>query len=611
MRLSALFSDGMVLQRDQYNLLWGYTKPNQKIEGTFADISFQGTANKRGYFEILLPKLCAGGPYELYMLADEDCHITDILVGDVFLLGGQSNMEIPINRTLDLFWKEIEETEEPFIRMFEVPKEYEFGCVREDIISGKWIQAKQEELLTFSAIGYFTAKYIRETESIPIGFIQTAVGGTPIQAWCSEESLRREELYIDEIEQCKDKEYVANTIEKETKREELWHREANQLEETKEQEKGELVIPGLWKGTKLESFHGTIVLEKKVILTKEQLELHSEAYVVLGAIVDADKVYINDVFVGETGYKYPPRRYKIPYGVLKEGENIIQIRMFVFRETGGFIPGKIYAIEFGTSREHKILLDGVWNYQIAKTMPVLPDLTFFQYKASGVYNAMIYPVRKWNIQAVLFYQGESNTDHPRGYSKLMKMMIKDWRKLWNKDNLPVFYAQLTAFSDSVEDCKTENWSILREEQRKILKLPHTAMVVTLDAGEYNDLHPQDKKTVGYRFSLVIRKYLYKEKIVASGPIYSYMEKQEGKIIIHFEETGSGLRMLQTEGVNGFEICGKEEVFVSAQAKISENTVIVWSEEIQEPVKVRYAWRDYPKGANLYNQEGLPASPFMV
>lgn len=616
MRLSTLFSNGMVLQRGQKNLLWGYTKEGVTVKGSFGGKGFTVASGKKGYFEVVLPETAVGGPYELYVSDGEEICIRDVLVGDVFLLGGQSNMELPLKRTLDLFRKELDELGEPEIRMFEVPKEYLFGTVREDLDHGKWIRAVGEDRLNFSAVGYFLAKIIRKQKHVPIGLLQTAVGGTPVQAWCSEGTLQEMELSIEEIMQCKDADYVRKTIEKEFLVEQNWRRKAWQAISCVNEWTGEMVIPGIWNQKPLLDFHGSLLLEKKVEVSKSQSRCRS--YLRLGAIVDADRVFVNGVMVGETEYKYPPRCYELPLGLLHIGVNLIRIEMCVFREKGGFIPDKSYEIVFEDEVKSAIKLEGTWKYAIGKELPYLPEMTFFQSKPTGLYNGMIYPVRKWNICCFLFYQGESNTDDPEGYSRVFEAMIGDWRTLWKRRNLPFLYVQLAGFADAEKVCKGTKWAALREEQRKVLKVWNTAMVVAFDVGEYNDLHPQDKKTIGYRLSLAVRKLVYGENLMYSGPIYDKMGREGERVRISFIHIKGGLRIgNESEGkepetvLKGFEVCHDDGIFVPAFAKIEYGSVLVWNEEVGDIRRVRYAWLDNPEEANLYNAENLPASPFIT
>lgn len=613
MKLSPLFSDGMMLQRGQINLLWGYTTANHLVEGSFGECLFSTNAKINGYFEVNLPSLPAGGPYELKIIADKKKTIKDIMVGDVFLLGGQSNMEMPISRTIELYREEIENTCEPNIRMFEVPKEYEFQEEREEITNGRWIKACGEELLDFSAAGFFAAQEIKKEHKVPIGLIQTAVGGTPAKAWASEETIKEMGLYIDELEECKVPGYPKKIEESEAKREQDWLKRAKEAFSKKGLKKGTINIPGIWKNNELHDFCGAIRLRKEFNLSAMNAKRETE--LVLGAIIDADTVYINGSYIGETGYKYPPRYYTIPAGVLKKGKNILEIQMNIFRSNGGFMPGKQYGLRFLKERELFLDLAGDWTWELMEEMEYLPDSTFFSYKAAGLYKGMLSPISKWNVCGVLYYQGESNTGNAETYNEEMKALINDWRKLWKQEQLPFIYVQLAGYADGDLVNQGTAWARLRYEQEKTLEVSNTAMVVAYDIGEYNDLHPMNKKTLGQRLALAVRSLIYKEDIISMGPkVESISVKDDGKVRVSFSNVGRGLcagySCLNKE-IYDVEILDAYGNYKTAKASIDvkQAELVACLKNVKEPKGIRYAWKDCPEKGNLYNSEGLPALPF--
>lgn len=607
MRLSALFSDGMVLQRNQDNQIWGHTEPECKITGLLGGKVFEGCAEENGFFSISLPECPVGGPYQLTIKADEEIVIHDVMVGDVFLLGGQSNMELPLNRTVEMFREELEQTSEPDIRMFEVPKEYEFLEERENIEQGSWIKATGDTLLAFSGVGYFTAKAIKDHYNIPIGLIQTAVGGTPAKSWCSEETIRRMGYYTEELEQCKVSGYTKEVEQEESERENEWNRVGKEAFLGTPIRTGKIPVPGKWHDTDLANFHGAVRLRTTFTVTKEELVFPAE--ILLGTFIDVDITYINGIYVGETPYQYPPRIYRIPEGVLKEGENVVEVHAFVQRDVGGFMPGKQYCIRMGENRDIFLNLAGTWKYEVMKDIPILPPTTFFIYKAAGMYNGMLAPVHRWKVSAFLFYQGESDTAHPDRYVKEMKELIKDWRYLWGA-NYPFVYVQLAGYSGGLIEDQSTEWAEFRAAQEKTLQEDNTAMACIYDVGEYNDLHPLDKKTVGNRIALCLQKLLYKEDVLASGPVLAKAVPLEGKVILRFKEIGEGLCTRENnKEVYGIELRDTEGNFREANATIEGEEVHVTSDQIQSPTGVRYAWKDCPIEANLYNRKGLPALPF--
>lgn len=611
MRLPSLFQDGMVLQREVENYIWGITTSEQKVKGRFGGERFETIANVHGEFKVQLPRLPVGGPYEMEIEDKEKIKIKDILIGDVFLLGGQSNMELPVHRTLELFRKEIKEMDEPEIRMFELPKEYKFDGERSFLEQGSWKKAQRNDLLEFSAVGLFMARALREKYKIPIGLLQSAVGGTPIKAWCSEKTIKHMGVYVEELEQCKQLGYVKKVEQEEAKKEQEWLKEANQSMEGIPIKEGKIQIPGIWKEGELFQFHGAICLERKITLT--QVEAEKNAEILLGAIVDADKVFINGVYCGETGYQYPPRIYPVPKGVLKEGENTIRIQICVFRNTGGFVEGKKYGLRFCRDNDQFMDLSGVWDYKIMKYMEQLEPTTFFNYKASSLYNGMLTPIKNYQIACCVFYQGESNTGNPYGYEHEFRAMIKDWRKLFNKENMPFVYVQLAGFSDGEFEHQGRNWAVLRREQEKVLDVPNTAMVQAYDLGEYNDLHPLNKKGVGQRLSLAIRRLCYGEQVECMGPVVKEIKvRDDNRVLIILDRGGDEIQVRDESGnhrIGGIELKDEDDVYVEAKAKLVVDGIIVWIPTLERPKGIRYAWKNCPIGANLYGKNGLPVVPF--
>jgi sialate O-acetylesterase len=330
-----------------------------------------------------------------------------------------------------------------------------------------------------------------------------------------------------------------------------------------------------------------------------------DAMLYMGRMVDADSVYINGAFVGTTGYQYPPRNYPVPRGVLKAGKNILAVRLVSKQGFPEFVPDKPYKMVF-PNRE--ISLEGTWKYQSGALMPAMPGggMTF-QYQPAGLYNAMIAPLKNQAVKGVLWYQGEANTDRYDEYYDLMSALIGDWRSLWKPD-LPFLIVQLPNFMEPALIQQYSSWAELRDVQRKLAQtIPNTALAVAIDLGEWNDIHPLNKKEVGNRLALQALKLVYGENIVSDGPVYQSKIIYGNKIILSFRQGTNDLMPVQE--LKGFAIAGADGVFKLAKASIEGNKVIVWNDDIAQPVVVRYAWANNPDGANLRNKAGLPASPF--
>ena len=329
-----------------------------------------------------------------------------------------------------------------------------------------------------------------------------------------------------------------------------------------------------------------------------------QATLVLGALVDADTTYVNGTKVGQTTYKYPPRRYTVPADVLKPGSNTITIRLESHRDHSGFVSDKEYWIGAGETR---VDLNGEWHYKLGVVHEHLQQTTFIQYKPMGLYNAMINPLTSLPIKGVIWYQGESNTANPDKYGDMFKTMIEDWRNKWNNPTLPFLFVQLANFNPRLSTPAQSGWAELREQQASALSLPNTGMAVAIDVGEWNDIHPLDKESVGERLAKNALHKVYGKDIVYSGPMATKVTLKGSHVWINFKYQGGGL---STSGTNltGFEIADESGVFHWAKAEIKGERVQVWHPDVKHPSAVRYAWADNP-AANLYNKDGLPAAPF--
>ncbi len=336
------------------------------------------------------------------------------------------------------------------------------------------------------------------------------------------------------------------------------------------------------------------------------------AKIYMGCIVDADNLYVNGILCGNTTYQYPPRRYNLKENILKQGKNIITIQVTNTAGKGGFVPDKTYYLTAGTDT---IDLRGDWQYKVGQVFTpeenAPASYTFSaQTEPTGLYNTMVAPAINYAIKGVVWYQGEANTDKPKEYNLLLNTLIADWRSKWNQKDMPFIYAQLPNFMQVKYSPSESNWAELREGQLECLLVPNTAMAVTIDAGEWNDIHPLNKKDVGQRLALGAEKIAYHDSsIIASGPIYKSAKVEENHIVLTFGDIGSGLIAKNDSTLSQFEISGASRKFYWAHATIEGNKVIVWNDNVPNPVYVRYAWQDNPRGANLYNKEGLPASPF--
>lgn len=593
-RLPDLISDCMVLQRDVELEIWGWSDPSDHITVRFNGSYYETKADADGNWSVTLPPQKAGGPY---LLEINEIDIRDVLVGDVWLCSGQSNQETPIHRLTEKF-PEINVSNNHMIRHYKVPAQDSKESLKEEIAGNAvWHSGVASEVMNWTALAYFYAQEAYAKTGVPQGMLVSSLGGSAIESWVGQEHLSEfPHLILDK------QALVAFEEASKDKGDGLWSDP-----DFDDSDWSLMQMPGTWKENGLD-VRGTVWMRKDFMLPAEMDGRH--ARLSLGTLVHNDRVYINGVFVGSTGYEYPPRRYEIPSGILKQGRNTIAVRLNAPAGNGEFVKDKPYKI-IGDFAE--VDLTGGWKYKVGTDLDEVAEyaerLKNRDAVGSGLYNGMIYPLRKYKVRAAIWYQGESNSDNPGAYGDIMTSLIEDWRELWNMPDMPFLLVQLPNFMEKQPHPYDCGWARIREAQLNAFKtIPNTALAVTYDVGEWNDIHPLDKKTVAQRIFLGARDVVYGEKVVSSGPVYKDMKVDGDKIIITFTETGKGLASKGGE-LKHFAIAGKDRRFVWADAVIKGNTVVVSSKDVPEPVAVRYAWGNNPEDANLCNKEGLLASPF--
>ncbi len=615
-RLPRLVSDGMVLQRETPVKIWGWASVGEKVSLSYNNESFKTVTDVDGRWLITLPAQKAGGPFVMKISASNQITLNNILFGDVWFCSGQSNMELPMRRVALLYGDEIASSSNPMIRQFIVPVKWNFIQPQQEIQGGKWEEANPESVLSFSAVAYFFARDLNARHKVPIGIILCAAGGSSVESWISEESLKAFPEQYRIAKQLSDTSYLGNLLISEQKAQKKW------FDELKKIDLGRKETPWLnpsiddssWPTVYIPSSFSEANMDIKsgVVWYRKEIELPENCegkngLLELGRIVDSDSVFINGKYVGTTSYQYPPRRYNIASGILKSGKNNITIRVVSQSFSGGFIKEKPYQLDV----DGRIFnLKGAWKYNIGAKCGPCPLATFFPGKPLGLFNAMLYPTVSYTLKGIVWYQGESNAERAREYKTALSRLIGEWRQLRKQGELPFLFVQLPDFMEPKKDPSEGEWVILRDQQLKTLSLPNTAMAVTIGFGEWNDIHPLRKKEVGRRLALAAEKLAYGDKkIVSSGPIYKSMKKIGNKVELIFTDCGSGLTTNDGKELNGFAIAGSDKKFWWAKAEMNGNKIVVWNEYVAYPEIVRYAWADNPAGANLYNKEGLPASPF--
>lgn len=602
-RLPRLISDGMVLQCEKPIKLWGWASPNEALTLNFNKQTFKTKADISGKWSLLLPPQKANTSGDMVFKGKNEVKISDVIFGDVWLCSGQSNMVTPMERVKEKYPDEITSANNPNIRFFFIPTLTNLQKTQEDFPSGEWKKANPKDILTFSAVSYFFAKATYEKYKVPIGLINPSVGGTPIEAWISEDGLKNFENLTNVIQRNKDTTSTRRRIPPsvpQPKSEDIGLKE--RWFDPNYTPKGwrNINIPGYWEDQGIKDLNGVVWYRREIDVPANMTGVAAKLF--MGRIVDADVLYVNGVQVGNITYQYPPRRYEVPANILKTGKNTIVIKVTNFSGKGGFVPDKNYVL---TANGQNIDLKGDWQYKVGEVFEPTRGGGFnfsAQNQPTALFNAMTAPVVPFPIKGVLWYQGESNTGNPAPYSDYLKALINDYRKQWQEPNLPFLYVQLANFMD-VNYLPTESqWAETREAQRLALALPNTAMVVTTDLGEWNDIHPLSKKPIGERLALAAQNIAYGDKtVVPSGPVFKTATIENNQIRLKFDHKGSGLVSKDGEDLRWFAIAGWDKKYVWAKAVIQNDEIIVSSEKITTPQYVRYAWQDNPEGANLYNR----------
>ncbi|MCL2210652.1 MAG: hypothetical protein FWB95_01885 [Treponema sp.] len=618
--LPPVISNGMIIQR-------GFSFPiltSKKITVTFLNKTYEAQP-KDGKFLITLDPSEAGGPYEMDITSEEGLiKITDIYIGDVWLCAGQSNMEMQMSRLRDDFGEEWDfikkecETE-LLIRQFKPPQEWDFSGPRDEITGGSWLKPSDQTLHEFTATPWFFARFLHEKYKIPIGLVITPWGGTPVESWMSEESLlgypekiKLGRLYADtakreeavKISCAAIGEWEKNLLNNDSGITKQWEKPETDISSW-----NEMILPGSFyaasdKKEELDKFCGVIWLSKDFEVSSDFASHNAKVW--LGTIIDSDKVYVNGAEIGNTGYRYPPRKY-VPQGLIKPGKNRIVIRVVCNCGDGGITADKPFRV---FTDNESVELTGAWKYKIGAKTQTRPEEYFFQRFPTGNYNAIIAPVLKYPFKGVIWYQGESNESNPNEYEELFKLMITGWRKN-SREDLPFLFVQLPVFTPVSDNNEQSRWAILREAQTSALSLPNTGMAAALEFGEWNDIHPINKKDVAFRLFLAAEKTVFGVNNTSPGPmVKDYKLKNSGQIIhIYFNNCQDGL--ITKENLPCVTVVGNDGAVNIPAIIEGKDCISIDISSVKNPQKILYAWADNPRYRNLFNSEGLPVIPFKI
>ncbi|MBS7256201.1 sialate O-acetylesterase [Flavobacterium branchiicola] len=610
-RMPLVFSDGMVLQRNKQIPVWGFSDANENIEVHFNKQIKKTQADKNGKWTLNLNAEKAGGPFELIIIGKNIIKIKNVLVGEVWICSGQSNMEFQVYKTMNAE-KEINDSDYPMIRHFGVAQDLS-GTPKDDLKQGKWEVSSKETVGNFTAVGFYFARKLYAELKIPIGIINTSWGGTNVETWTSREAFEKSEQFKDMIANVPSvdinaifevyKKSVLDNLKK-VQGFEVSMENENQFKEANFQDKNwpEIKVPSLWENQQIGNIDGIVWMRKTIVLTAEQAK--KEAVLHLAKVDDEDKTYVNGIEVGTNNLWDKQRVYKIPANVLKEGTNVIAVRITDYSGGGGIYgdPADL-KIDF---KDSNLALDGLWKFNVVQVKIAVSPNSY----PSLLYNAMVNPLVPYAIEGVLWYQGEANVWRAKQYKTAFPLMINDWRTKFKQGNFPFYFVQLSTFDEfGGNSQKGSRWAELREAQSETLKLPNTGMAVTTDIGNAKDIHPTNKQDIGLRLAAIAMNNIYGKKQVHSGPTYKSQEIKGNQIVLTFDNIGIGLSTPNNSELKGFEIAGEDKVFHSAKAIIKDNKIIVSSDQVQNPVAVHYGWADDDTQINLFNKEKFPASPF--
>lgn len=608
-RLPQLFQSGMVMQRGQSVPVWGMADAGEQVKVFFKNKVYETTADDAGRWQVMLPKQKAGGPYELKV---NDVSLSDVLFGDVWLCSGQSNIDVTIERVYPQYGQLIDDYSNENIRMFRVQTDYTTHGPKQDIrpSSINWKPVNKQNAWLFSAVGYFLGREMYQKTGVPQGVIVNSLGGTPIQAWLPSDTIRQYyPMDYSRLRFYQDDE-MARALS-----------QANQQASNRWQQLMDENDPGLkfdytarnfddsqWKVkqqydnlTGSPYYNGSFWVRQHVHI--DAAHAGKSARMLLGTLYDADYTYVNGKEVGRTYYQYPPRRYQIPEGVLKEGDNALIVRFITKGEAPHFIKEKPYKLIFGDGTE--LPLSTEWRVHEGVQMPRLPQADAGgQNLPSVLYNAMLYPLAPYALSGIVWYQGESNTGDGAIYGQMLTQLINGWRQLWQAPQLPFVVVQLANFMEASDKPQNSGWSMVREAQRLTAeKLPQTELAVIIDLGEAVDIHPLRKWEVARRIALNFDHMLWNKKAPLSPRVMT-AEVNGGRVVLTLDQT------LRSDGVlHEFELAGADGCFVNAEAVGFGNQIVVTSSSVLDPRMVRYAWKNNPARADVYSKDNLPMSPF--
>ncbi|WP_240950943.1 sialate O-acetylesterase [Bifidobacterium olomucense] len=644
LHLPKLLDNGCVLQSSMLVTIWGWGTSGETVSVALQGQTVAAAVSVDGSWSVELQPLTAGGPYALHIETSAGERLKrEVYVGEVYLCAGQSNMELPMEWIRAEYPSEFTRTPDPLLRQYKVMPHYDFAGPRSDHEQAAWSSCDEQGLPGFSAIGYFFGRMLREHFGVPVGLLNVSLGGSPIELWMNAKSLEDFPEALQTVQP-----YLADGVAKARSKSSIeardrwyrslgydqapttgswlplgqwnWHHEKSETDDAETREWHSITLPNFFANQGLSRFRGELELRKTVYLPSSAAG--KPAFLRLGTMADAEHTWINGHVLGGRTNQYEPRDYSIPVGVLKEGRNELRIRLVCEHDVGRVTPGKTMAIIIG---DDVFDVSGVWRYAVVvEANQDCPWEDFVRWKPIGLYNAMLAPCMPYRVRAVLWYQGESNTgDFAPLYQRMLTSMIELWRRDWNQNRLPFLIVQLPNFSiDCIED---GGWPTVREAQWRVGEtVPDTATIVTLDAGDWNDLHPAHKKPIAQRLFQAARQLVYGESSMARQPVMTRAQVKDGAVILTFDDEPiadclhaaaarkSPSRLYTVDGREP----GEFTFFWSGGSQAPAKAVIAGSQvtiqlPVRMPTELRYAWRNNPDIGLLCNESGTLVTPLRV
>jgi sialate O-acetylesterase len=623
LRFAGVFGDHAVLQRDEPLTVWGAAAPAQKLTVSLNGRVARGAADANGKWRVQLPKMPAGGPYSLTVTAaGKSVSVADVMIGDVYLCAGQSNMEFAVRASTNA-WANTNAASNKEMRFLNVPAASEFAPQDELKQPAEWKMAAPESIGAASAVCYYMARSLQAGYKIPVGFINASWGGTTIEGWIGANALRTVGTLRPGVEAVQQRAAdPARALRREDERTEQWwdaHDPAARAQRAwiapgfDDSSWRQITPSGSWRTSGIDDFtgfHGVAWFRTTVTLTEAQAR--DANALMLGPVDTFDTTWINGTRVGGGSTGWVWRDYPLPKGLLKAGPNLIAMRVLGGAEGGG-LTGQPSTRGLKTGGGQLIPLPPVWKYKLGSAltgMSVPPAPWDIPTSLTTLYNGMIAPLAGFKFKLAAWYQGESNALAAREYRTLLPLMMSDWRGSFGQPGLPFLIVQLTSYGAVATKPAQSAWAELREAQAAAVRNDaHAALVVTLDYGDRSDIHPTQKTVIGERLARAARAVAYVEAVSPGGPEAVSARRAGNDIVIDFKNANGALATYSSDKAIGFEVCAGTACRY-ADATVAGSAVRLAGANQSGVTSVRYAWADAPF-VNLFSADDLPAAPFQL